>query len=192
MAWYLYDEYGNRKEFCGPYRSKRQALDHLKSMSREYSMKLTLGYEEEDESKVNYGASGDVIAGKICSAVFVLGILGAGINYVGSASSKFMPIIENYAIPAVIGFVVLIIFSKLFKPLMRLILKLIKWGFYVAIIAGGIYWLDSMSQSSEGTKKEIVSESTTSESEIQEDTKSIEGTNVKTEDSNDSQNISTN
>ena len=103
-----------------------------------------------------------------------------------------MPVVENYAIPAIIGFIVLIIFSKLFKPLMRLILKLIKWGFYVAIIAGGIYWLDSMLQSSEGTKKEIVSESTTSESEIQEDTKSIEGINVKTEDSNDSQNISTN
>lgn len=192
MAWYFYDEYGNRKEACGPYRSKRQALDHLKSMSREYSMKLTLGYEEEDESKVNYGASGDVIAGKIYSAIAAFAILGLIFKYLGSVFSKFMPVVENYAIPAIIGFIVLIIFSKLFKPLMRLILKLIKWGFYVAIIAGGIYWLDSMLQSSEGTKKEIVSESTTSESEIQEDTKSIEGINVKTEDSNDSQNISTN
>lgn len=165
MAWYLYDEYGNRKEFCGPYRSKRQALDHLKSMSREYSMKLTLGYEEEDESKVNYGASGDVIAGKICSAVFVLGIFGAGINYVGSAFSKFMPIIENYAIPAVIGFVVLIIFSKLFKPLMRIILKLIKWLFYAAIIAIGIYFLDSQFSSTENSKEKIISESTTDSTE---------------------------
>lgn len=165
MAWYLYDEYGNRKEFCGPYRSKRQALDHLKSMSREYSMKLTLGYEEEDESKVNYGASADVIVGKIFSAIFAVAFIVAIVKYVGSASSKFMPIIENYAIPAVIGFVVLIIFSKLFKPLMRLILKLIKWLFYAAIIAIGIYFLDSQFSSTENSKEKIISESTTDTTE---------------------------